>query len=110
MELMNLYIFYFSYSGGRGGYGGGSSRGGYSSSSYSGSGGGFGNSWGGSKTSQPGGSLRKPNWDMQKLPKFEKNFYSEHPSVRARSEVLKKSLFPYCLLQHVYCEAHLKIE
>lgn len=37
------------------------------------------------KGSQPGGSLRKPRWDMETLQKFEKNFYSEHPAVANRS-------------------------
>lgn len=30
--------------------------------------------------------LTTPEWDMDTLPKFEKNFYTEHPDVAARSE------------------------
>ncbi|WPK27728.1 hypothetical protein PUMCH_005125 [Australozyma saopauloensis] len=30
--------------------------------------------------------LTTPEWDMDSLPKFEKNFYTEHPEVAARSE------------------------
>ncbi|BFZ03868.1 hypothetical protein BsWGS_06907 [Bradybaena similaris] len=39
------------------------------------------------KGSEPGQNLRKPKWDMSKLPKFEKNFYQEHPHVARRSQV-----------------------
>jgi len=63
---------------GGGGYGGrGGGRGGR------GGGGGFG---GGRKEkfSGPGSTLRKPRWDLDSLPKFEKNFYREHPNVQAR--------------------------
>lgn len=63
------------YGGGRGGFGGG--RGG--------GGGGFGGRK--EKGSQPGSTLRKPKWDMDRLPKFEKNFYVEHPRVTNRSPV-----------------------
>ncbi|CAE1322455.1 DDX5 [Acanthosepion pharaonis] len=38
-----------------------------------------------SKNSQPGERLRKPRWDLSRLPKFEKNFYREHISVTNRS-------------------------
>lgn len=37
------------------------------------------------KNSQPGERLRKPRWDLQRLPKFEKNFYREHINVTNRS-------------------------
>ena len=40
---------------------------------------------GGGKFNTPGSSLRKPNWDMNALPRFEKNFYREAASVQARS-------------------------
>ncbi|XP_065660122.1 uncharacterized protein LOC100213598 isoform X5 [Hydra vulgaris] len=33
----------------------------------------------------PGSSLRKPRWDLNSLPRFEKNFYREHPAVQSRS-------------------------
>lgn len=36
--------------------------------------------------SQLGSGLRDIQWDQVSLPKFEKNFYSEHPNVAARSE------------------------
>ncbi|XP_014786133.1 probable ATP-dependent RNA helicase DDX5 isoform X1 [Octopus bimaculoides] len=36
------------------------------------------------KNSQPGERLRKPRWDLSRLPKFEKNFYREHPNVTNR--------------------------
>jgi len=35
--------------------------------------------------SGPGANLRKPRWDMDSLPRFEKNFYREHPNVQVRS-------------------------
>ncbi|RUS83666.1 hypothetical protein EGW08_008572 [Elysia chlorotica] len=37
------------------------------------------------KGTQPGQGLKKPRWDLHKLPKFEKNFYREHPAVTRRS-------------------------
>lgn len=39
------------------------------------------------KGMQPGERLRKPKWDISKLPKFQKNFYKELPSVANRSPV-----------------------
>ena len=33
-----------------------------------------------------GANLKKPNFDLDKLPKFEKNFYREATSVSRRSE------------------------
>lgn len=33
-----------------------------------------------------GANLRTIHWDLSKLPVFEKNFYIEHPAVRARSD------------------------
>ena len=68
--------------GGRGGGGGGfnSSRGG---GGMRGGGGGR----GGKFSNQPGQSLRKPRWDMNALPKFEKHLYREHPNVQRRSTV-----------------------
>lgn len=39
------------------------------------------------KGSQPGANLRKPRWDMERMPKFEKNFYQEHPTTAARTDV-----------------------
>jgi len=70
---------YDSYGGRRGGDrrgGSGGSRG------RGGRGGGFKRE---KEYSGPGASLRKPRWDMDSLPRFEKNFYREHPAVQARS-------------------------
>ena len=84
-----------SYGSGRGGdsrYGssGGDSRygsggGGRGGDRYGSSGGGdrYGSSGGGSNL---GGGLRDIQWDISKLPVFEKNFYLEHPEVKKRSE------------------------
>ncbi|XP_076871931.1 putative ATP-dependent RNA helicase DDX17 isoform X1 [Brachyhypopomus gauderio] len=46
----------------------------------------FGSSRGGppppKKFGNPGDRLRKKKWDLDELPKFEKNFYNEHPEVQ----------------------------
>ena len=81
-----LKYFAFSYKGHGGGsrFGGGD-RGGRFGGGMGGYGGaGRGNSM---KGQEPGARLRKPNWDLSRLPKFEKNFYSELPTVAARSMV-----------------------
>ncbi|RLU23438.1 hypothetical protein DMN91_003642 [Ooceraea biroi] len=39
----------------------------------------------GLKGKQPGGALRKVNWDLRMLEPIRKDFYIEHPSVRNRS-------------------------
>jgi len=39
------------------------------------------------KFGNPGDRLRKKKWDLDQLPKFEKNFYSEHPEVQHMSPV-----------------------
>ncbi|KAG2182233.1 hypothetical protein INT43_007160, partial [Umbelopsis isabellina] len=62
--------------GGQGGYGGGGYGGGYGGS----------HGGGGDKMSNLGNTLTAPKWDMNTLPKFEKNFYVEHPNVAARTE------------------------
>lgn len=83
-------------SGGGGGRGGG--RGGFGGSSRGRDGGGFGSRGGGGggggfggprrdKQSNVGATLKKPKWDLTRLPKFEKNFYVEHPKVKSRSPV-----------------------
>ncbi|XP_071396681.1 probable ATP-dependent RNA helicase DDX17 isoform X1 [Centroberyx affinis] len=50
----------------------------------------FGSSRGGpppnKKFGNPGDRLRKKKWDLNELPKFEKNFYSEHPEVQRLSQ------------------------
>ncbi|KAJ5776861.1 hypothetical protein N7520_000107 [Penicillium odoratum] len=66
--------------GGGGGYGGGGRGGG-----YGGGGGGFGGQ-GGDRMGNLGDNLKKQDWDMDTLPKFEKSFYKEHPDVTARSD------------------------
>lgn len=42
---------------------------------------------GGGKFGNPGERLRKKHWNLDELPKFEKNFYQEHPDVARRSLV-----------------------
>ncbi|XP_072298543.1 probable ATP-dependent RNA helicase DDX5 isoform X1 [Eucyclogobius newberryi] len=59
----------------RGGYGGGGAR-------FGGNRGGGG---GGGKFGNPGERLRKKHWNMDELPKFEKNFYQQHPDASRRS-------------------------
>ncbi|PLB48015.1 putative RNA helicase [Aspergillus steynii IBT 23096] len=72
---------------GGGGYGGGSS-GGYGGG-YGG-GGGYGRGGGGAgagdRMSNLGSGLKKQDWDLDSLPKFEKSFYKEHPDVTARTQ------------------------
>ncbi|XP_013872903.1 probable ATP-dependent RNA helicase DDX5 [Austrofundulus limnaeus] len=58
------------------GYGGGPPRFGGSRSGAGGGGGKFGN---------PGDRLRKKHWNLDELPKFEKNFYQQHADVSHRS-------------------------
>jgi len=41
----------------------------------------------GSKSSTAGAGLVKPQWDLNRLPKFEKHFYKEHPLTVSRSPV-----------------------
>ncbi|XP_029583867.1 probable ATP-dependent RNA helicase DDX17 isoform X3 [Salmo trutta] len=38
------------------------------------------------KFGNPGDRLRKKKWDLNELPKFEKNFYNEHPDVQRMSQ------------------------
>ncbi|XP_075888636.1 putative ATP-dependent RNA helicase DDX5 isoform X2 [Nelusetta ayraudi] len=40
---------------------------------------------GGGKFGNPGDRLRKKQWNLDELPKFEKNFYQQHPDVARRS-------------------------
>nr|CAB3237154.1 ATP-dependent RNA helicase dbp2 [Phallusia mammillata] len=66
-----------------GGYG----RGSYGGSSYGGGRGGggrFGSDKGGSKYDSPGGSLKAPRWENEKLTPFQKDFYQEHREVLNR--------------------------
>lgn len=39
------------------------------------------------KFGNPGERLRKKRWNLDELPKFEKNFYTEHPEVQRMSQV-----------------------
>ena len=71
LRLSDIWYCCFS----RGGRGGGGRGGGRSGGSFK------------KDYNGPGASLRKPRWDMNSLPRFEKNFYREHPAVQARSNV-----------------------
>lgn len=75
---MCLSILYTRYGGGppRFGGGGGGNRGGPPPGK-------FGN---------PGERLRKKHWNLDELPKFQKNFYQEHPDVTRRPLVRTASL------------------
>ena len=68
----------------RGGDGGRSQYGG--DNSYSSFPDRFGSSRGGDSMGQLGAGLRKIDWNLSKLPVFEKNFYIEHPDVTDRPE------------------------
>ncbi|GMF42510.1 unnamed protein product [Phytophthora fragariaefolia] len=84
-----------SYGGGSRGGGGYSGGGGYGGGGYGGGGGGYGGGGygggGGFGGGRGGGDLGSNldthiQWDLSKLPVFEKNFYYEHPDVTKRSE------------------------
>lgn len=47
---------------------------------------------GGLKGKQPGGGLRKVNWDLRTLEPLRKDFYVEHPAVRNRYLKAQKSI------------------
>ncbi|KAK9369312.1 P-loop containing nucleoside triphosphate hydrolase protein [Lipomyces kononenkoae] len=56
-------------------------------SSYSSRGAGYSHGGsGGDRMSNLGASLKKQEWNLDSLPRFEKNFYKEHPDVTARSD------------------------
>lgn len=74
------------YGGGRGGGRGGFSRGGGRGGFGGGRDSGFGGGFGGDRMGNLGDNLQKQNWDLSTLPKFEKNFYVEHETVRNRSD------------------------
>lgn len=40
------------------------------------------------KFGNPGERLRKKHWNLDELPKFQKNFYQEHPDVTHRTIVI----------------------
>jgi ATP-dependent RNA helicase DDX5/DBP2 len=63
----------------------GSGGGGYGGGGY---GGGMGGGFGGGRDAMGniGDKLRTIQWDLSALPKFEKNFYIEHPAVTKRDE------------------------
>lgn len=44
------------------------------------------------KFGNPGERLRKKKWNLDELPKFEKNFYTEPPEVQRMSQVVLYSL------------------
>jgi len=64
--------------GGQGGYGGGQGGYGGGGSSYGGQ--------GGDRMGELGANLKSQQWDMTTLPKFEKSFYKEAPTVAERSQ------------------------
>ena len=72
---VNWHVFFCRFGGGRGG-------GSRFSDRFGGGGGGR-----GGKSSGLGDRLHKPRWDMERLTKFEKNFYHEHPQTSTRSDV-----------------------
>uniref|UniRef100_A0A8C7PKH7 RNA helicase n=1 Tax=Oncorhynchus mykiss TaxID=8022 RepID=A0A8C7PKH7_ONCMY len=51
-------------------------------------------SWGGpppmKKFGNPGERLRKKKWDLDELPKFEKNFYNEHPELQRMTQFRRR--------------------
>lgn len=51
------------------------------------------------KFGNPGERLRKKRWNLDELPKFEKNFYTEHPEVQHISQVNFKILTPEVILK-----------
>lgn len=54
------------------------------------------------KFGNPGERLRKKKWDLNELPKFEKNFYVEHPEVARLTPVSFQILsIQFCLEQEV---------
>ncbi|CAK7263331.1 ATP-dependent RNA helicase dbp2 [Sporothrix epigloea] len=68
------------------GYSNGGSGGGYSGGGgYGSGGGGYGGGGGGDRMNNLGAGLQKQDWDLSALPKFDKSFYKEHPSVTERS-------------------------
>ncbi|CAI5756008.1 unnamed protein product [Candida verbasci] len=75
------------FRGGRDNYNNGSSRGGRDSG-FRGGGfrGGRDGGYGGGRFQDSKQELTVPEWDLENLPKFEKNFYTEHASVAARSD------------------------
>ncbi|KAI8332603.1 P-loop containing nucleoside triphosphate hydrolase protein [Chlamydoabsidia padenii] len=75
---------YGSSNGGSGYPSSGGGSGGGSGSGY-GSYGGSGGFQGGDRMSQLGNTLKNIDWDVNSLPKFEKNFYVEHPDVTSRT-------------------------
>lgn len=68
-----------SYGGGSSSYGGGGSSGGYGGGSSGGYGG------GGYDQNDFGNNLAKQEWNLDTMPKFEKNFYQENEAVTKRS-------------------------
>ena len=76
-----------------GGFGGGRDSGFRGRDSFGGGGMMGGRPMGGSKSMMAGESLRKPTWDLSRLPRFEKHFYKEHPSVTNKTEVKTRFIF-----------------
>lgn len=53
----------------------------------------------GKKFGNPGEKLTKKKWNLDELPKFEKNFYQEHPDVVRRTVV--RTLSNSCKSKHI---------
>lgn len=84
--MSHVSVFHIRYGGGPprfGGGGGGGNRGGPPPGK-------FGN---------PGERLRKKHWNLDELPKFQKNFYQEHPDATRRP-----------LVRPSFCNPHIKTE
>lgn len=47
----------------------------------------------GKKFGNPGEKLVKKKWNLDELPKFEKNFYQEHPDLARRTAVSNRFYF-----------------
>lgn len=59
---------------------------------------------GGNKYGNPGDRLRKKHWNLDELPKFEKDFYQQHPDAARRSLVCSR--FRQISLYHVSSTLH----
>lgn len=49
------------------------------------------------KFGNPGERLRKKKWDLDELPKFEKNFYNEHPELQRMTQVHTNTIYKHVL-------------
>lgn len=58
----------------------------------------------GKKFGNPGDRLRKKRWDLDELPKFEKNFYTEHIEVQRMSQVRVQCVILWCPDAATWCK------